>query len=210
MPAGQAKRNGAPADWVGMPAIPAPASAAWRHRDARAGFEAVFIAPDGGGARAVGSTAAVEGGEPWIVSYEIRLAADWTTRSACVASRSERGRREVRLDADGAGRWLVDGARAPALDGCLDVDLESSALTNAFPARRLGLAVGGDAEAPAAYVRALDLRVERLEQRYLRLEDAGRGSRYRYVAPAFDFACVLTYGEDGLVDDYPGIAVRVR
>jgi uncharacterized protein len=37
-----------------------------------------------------------------------------------------------------------------------------------FPARRLELAVGRHADAPAAYVRAEDLRVERLEQRYLR------------------------------------------
>jgi hypothetical protein len=157
----------------------------------------------------VGATSAVEAGEPWIVCYEIELAPDWTTRRAHVVSRSERGRCEVRLETDGAGRWLVDGARAPAFDGCLDVDLESSALTNAFPVKRLELAVGGDIEAPAAYVRAPDLHVERLEQRYARLPDDGRGPRYRYVAPAFDFTCVLTYGDDGLVDDYPGIAVRV-
>jgi hypothetical protein len=28
------------------------------------------------------------------------------------------------------------------------------------------------------------------------------------MAPAFDFACRLTYDESGLVLDYPGIAVR--
>jgi hypothetical protein len=184
-------------------------AAAWQHCDARAGFEVVFIRAAGAGLRAEGSTSAVEDGEPWIVSYEIELAADGTTRSARVVSRSRRGERAVRLEGDGAGGWLVDGAPAPALDGCRDVDLESSALTNAFPVRRLRLAVGGDAEAPAAYVRALDLRVERLEQRYVRLEDEGDRRRYRYAAPAFDFACVLTYGEDGLVADYPGIAVRV-
>jgi hypothetical protein len=206
----RAKRDGAPADGVGMDSIRAPASAAWQHRKARAGFEAVFIAPHRDGLRAVGATSAVEAGLPWIVSYEIELAPDWTTRSASVASRSERGRCQARLETDGAGRWLVDGARVPALDGCLDVDLESSALTNALPVRRLELAVGGEAEAPAAYVRALDLRVERLEQRYVRLRDGARGPRYRYVAPAFDFTCLLTYGDDGLVDDYPGIAVRVR
>ena len=89
------------------------------------------------------------------------------------------------------------------------MDLESSSLTNAFPVHRLGLGVGAEADAPAAYVRALDLSVERLEQRYVRLEDDGsRRERYRYTAPAFGFECQLLYDEYGLVLDYPGIAVR--
>jgi hypothetical protein len=192
-----------------MAGMPEQASAAWRHRDARAGFEVVFARAGGAGRRAEGSTSAVEDGAPWIVSYEIDLAPDWTTRGARVVSRSRRGRREVRLRTDGAGGWLVDGTRAPHLDGCLDVDLESSALTNAFPVGRLRLEVGEAAAAPAAYVRALDLRVERLEQRYVRLADEGPGERYRYAAPAFGFVSVLTYGADGLVDDYPGLATRV-
>ena len=75
--------------------------------------------------------------------------------------------------------------------------------------RRLGLDVGEAADAPAVYVRAPDLRVERLEQRYVRLEDGGSGSRYDYTAPAFDFAAVLVYDEAGLMVDYPGLAVRV-
>jgi len=190
----------------------ASTSAAWRHLDARAGFEVAFLDTDGDGRRVQGSTSAVEDGEPWIVAYAIELAADGSTRSARVVSRSRHGRREVRLVGDGAGRWRVDGAPAPALDGCLDVDLEASALTNAFPVGRLRLETGAAAAAPAVYVRALDLRVERLEQRYVRLDDDddddGRRQRYRYAAPAFGFACVLTYGADGLVDDYPGIAVR--
>ena len=64
------------------------------------------------------------------------------------------------------------------------------------------------ADAPAAYVRALDLSVERLEQRYVRLADGERGQRYHYTSPAFGFECELAYDESGLVLDYPGIAVR--
>jgi hypothetical protein len=114
------------------------------------------------------------------------------------------GRGEITLQHDGSGHWRLDGDRADHLDGCLDVDLEASALTNAFPVHRLGLRVGEQADAPAAYVRATDLTVERLEQRYVRLADR----RYRYTAPAFDFECEILYDEAGLVLDYPGIAVR--
>ena len=45
-----------------------------------------------------------------------------------------------RLTAPGAGRSTA--SRPRHLDGCLDVDLESSSLTNAFPVHRLGLEIG--------------------------------------------------------------------
>ena len=50
--------------------------------------------------------------------------------------------------------------------------------------------------------------MERLEQRYLRLDDDGDHRRYHYTSPAFDFECELVYDASGLVLDYPGIAVR--
>lgn len=186
-----------------------PLSAAWRHRRAREGFEVVFRRPEEGGYRFEGSTSAVEAGEAWIVEYLINLRTDWSTRSARVSGRSPSGDHELTLEADGAGRWRVNGRTVRHLDGCLDVDLESSALTNALPVHRLGLDVGQEADAPAAYVRALDLRVERLEQRYVRLDDGGsREQRYHYAAPELGFECELSYDEAGLVLDYPGIAVR--
>ena len=73
---------------------------------------------------------------------------------------------------------------------------------------RLNLATGEMAQAPAAYVRALDLSVERLEQQYMRMSDQDEHQRYDYSAPAFDFSCHLVYDEAGLVLAYPGIAVR--
>ena len=186
-----------------------PASAAWEHTDVRTGFEVVFLAARGTDLKATGSTAALEGEEAWAVHYSIALAGRWTTRSVHASSLTSSGRREVQLEADGAGGWRVDGERAPHLDGCLDADLESSCLTNAFPVHRLALDVGQAAKAPAAFVRALDLRVERLEQRYERLEDVGGRQRYSYAAPAFDFECELAYDESGLLVAYPGIGRRI-
>lgn len=168
-----------------------------------------FFERDGAGYRVEGHTAAVEAGEAWSVGYAIVLDGAWRTRRARVWGRSAAGPRAVTIEADGAGRWRVDGAAAPLLEGCLDLDLESSSLTNAFPVRRLGLAIGGRADAPAAYVRALDRGVGRLEQSYVRVEDGGGRARYDYASPSFDFACRLVYDEFGLALDYPGIAVRV-
>ena len=191
-----------------MPFRAPPASAAWRHRDARAGFEVVFLHTDGDDLRVEGATAAVEDGEAWAVQYSIALGSGWTTRSARVVSRSAGGARELRIEGDGAGRWRIDGEPVPELDGCLDVDLEASAFTNALPVHRLGLAIGRGRDAPAVYVRAPGLHVERLEQRYVRLDDAEHGQRYGYAAPRFRFECELSYDAHGLVLEYPGIAVR--
>jgi hypothetical protein len=185
-----------------------PVTAAWQHRDARLGFEVVYFQPAGQGYHINGCTTAVEDGQTWVVTYAIRLDETWTTRSAQITGRSASGIRQVQLEADGLGRWQVDGEAASHLDGCLDVDLESSAMTNALPVHRMGLRVGARASAPAAYVRALDLRVERLGQDYTRTADKGRSQRYDYAAPVFDFAGRLAYDESGLVLDYPGIAVR--
>jgi uncharacterized protein len=184
--------------------------AAWEHREARDGFEVAFVNSGADSHRIDGHSTAVEGGEAWAVGYGIELDRRWLTRSARVTSLTETGIRRVLIEADGAGHWRIDGAPAPHLDGCLDVDLESSALTNGFPVRRLRLAVGQAAEAPAAYVRALDLAVERLDQSYIRVKDDAGHERYDYTAPAFGFACRLVYDEHGLVLDYPGIAVRAR
>ena len=182
--------------------------AAWEHTGARRGFEVAFFGRADERVRIEGTTTAAEDGEVWSVGYAIALDPGWRTMSARIAGRSAAGEREVLLETDGRGLWHVNGARLAALDGCLDVDLESSALTNAFPVHRLGLEVGQEADAPAAYVRALDLRVERLEQQYSRLPDVDGRRRYRYRAPSFDFECELVYDETGLVLDYPGIATR--
>ena len=187
-----------------------PPLAAWRHLGAREGFEVVFLRRDGDGYRLDGQSAAFEEGEAFGARYALTLDAGWVTRSAVVVGLSGSGAFEVRLERDGHGAWRVDGEPAPQLDGCLDVDLEASACTNAFPVKRLGLSVGEASDAPAAYVRATVPDVERLEQQYRRLEDLEPGcARYDYDSPAFNFRAVLTYDRFGIVVDYPGIAERV-
>ncbi|WP_282778719.1 MULTISPECIES: putative glycolipid-binding domain-containing protein [unclassified Nocardia] len=185
-----------------------PRMAAWRHRGAREGFEVVFPRITDSGVLIDGHTTAVEEGRGWSVDYSIELDGHWRTRAARVSVRDEKGWRTVRLAADGAGCWTVDGEPAPALDGCVDIDLEASACTNTFPVHRLPLAAGVDTAAPAAYVHVAVPTVTRLEQRYRRLPGEGPGHRFDYESPEFDFRTTLVYDAAGLIVDYPGIAVR--
>jgi uncharacterized protein len=191
-----------------MPFRPPPASACWQHRAARSGFEVAYFEALPDGLRIEGTTAAIEDAEAWVVTYLIRLDAAWGTRSARITARTAAGLRETFLESDGAGHWLIDGGAAHELDGCMDVDLESSAMTNALPVHRMNLGVGEAADPPAAYVRVLGLTATRLEQVYRRIADEDAHQRYEYTAPAFSFTALLRYDDSGLVVDYPGIAGR--
>jgi uncharacterized protein len=188
-----------------------PLTAAWRHEGSREGQEVVSFTTVHGGLRLEGFTAAVEDGHAWVVRYQVVVDERWRTRSARVWARTPSGEHDVRLQADGSGRWLIDDAAANHLDGCIDVDLESSACTNTLPVHRLALAISEAGESPAVYLRALDLDVERLDQRYHRVAANGDTTRRRfhYSAPRFDYDDYLVYDSHGLVLHYPGIATRI-
>jgi uncharacterized protein len=180
---------------------PLPAAAAWQHVGARSGFEVLFSQ----GSVLDGHTTAAEGSDIWSVHYVIELDAAWQTVRVEVTGRSPTGLRQTVLERLDGDSWTIDGVPVPQLSGCVDVDLESSAVTNTLPIHRLEFAEGVPVQCPAAYVRA-DLTVGRLEQTYT----ARAALRFDYSAPAFAFAAELRYDGSGLIVDYPGIATRVR
>jgi uncharacterized protein len=187
---------------------PSPPEASWTHRGARAGFEVVFFRPVGDGHRLVGHTTANEESALWSVGYDVTLDAAWRTAAVHASTLTAAGDREVALTRDGADRWTVDGVPRPDLDGCSDVDFESSAVTNTFPIHRLDFVEGKVFEVSSAFVRAEDLRVERLDQTYTLLAWSAERLTFHYEAPTFEFVCDLVYDAAGLIVDYPGIAAR--
>jgi hypothetical protein len=186
-----------------------PLSAAWRHQGARDGFEVAYIRQMPRGDRLQGYTTAVEAGQSWVVGYRITVDESWRTRTAHVWTDSTAGLRQARLESDTAGTWTLDGSVVLHLQGCLDVDLESSACTNTLPIHRLRLEAGTLADAPAAYVRVAGLAIERREQSYLMVSSDEAHDQYAHAAPIFDFECRLVYDNAGLLLDYPGLAQRV-
>jgi hypothetical protein len=168
----------------------------------------VYFSFEPNGLRVDGTTTGIQDDDAWVVSYQLKLDSEWNTEWARISTRTVLGSGERLVESDGEGHWLVDGVTAGHLDGCRDVDMEASALTNALPVHRLGLAVGESFAAPAAYVGLTSRGVERLDQLYSRVDDDNSRRRYDYEAPAFDFRSRLIYDQAGLVLDYPGIATR--
>ncbi|MFA9446877.1 putative glycolipid-binding domain-containing protein [Egicoccus sp. AB-alg6-2] len=128
------------------------------------------------------------GGLSAALGYEVEVDAAWRTRRARLETADD-----VRvLHSDGHGRWWRNGQQVTDLEGCLDVDLEASPVTNTLPLRR---ARGGPVR--AAWLRVPGPAIEPLEQSYA---EEGEG-RWTYRS-AGGFVGELAVDEHGLVTSY--------
>jgi uncharacterized protein len=141
--------------------------------------------------------------------FRVRLDKEWRTRDVEVRAVGDAGERLVRLTADEQRRWSVDGVRRPELDGCLDVDIAATPVTNTFPIRRLaGLSVGESVTSPIAWVSVPELTVNRVDQTYRKVPPVDGHNAWEYSDPIHG-AFFLTVDGDGLVVDYEHFAHRV-
>ena len=177
--------------------------AAWQHVEGRRGFEVARLEQRGdGGWRIDGHSTGEDEGLAWGMHYALEVDASWATRSLEASGFSEDGPWSLTLAADGAGRWRD----LQGFDGCLDVDMVSTVLTNTLAVRRLDLDVEGAGELDAVWIDTPAGReVVRVPQRYTRL-----GIRtYRFEVVGGEFEAELEIDEFGLVVTYPGLAQRV-
>jgi len=148
------------------------------------------------------------GDEPLSCTFAVVVGTDWVTRHVEVSAVSAAGETRRVLDAVD-GRWTVDGAARPDLDGCVDVDIAATPLTNTFPICRLAhLEVGEQATSGVAWVDVPALGVTCVQQTYERLDDEDGLAPWRYSDPLHG-AFVLSVDTDGLVVDYEGFARRI-
>ena len=106
----------------------------------------------------------------------------------------------IEIAVDSNHRWQLNGADRSAVDGCIDLDLNFSPVTNLLPIRRLNLEVGEHAEVKAAWLRFPSFELEPLSQVYTRLNEF----TYRYSSGGGEFVRDLTVNEVGFVTNYPG------
>ena len=124
------------------------------------------------------------GDETLSCTFSVVVGADWVTRHVEAIALSAAGETRRVLEAVD-GRWTVDGAARPDLDGCVDVDIAATPLTNTFPIRRLAhLEVGEQATSGVAWVDVPALGVTRVDQTYERLGDRGRAGPLAVQRPA--------------------------
>jgi hypothetical protein len=144
---------------------------------------------------------------PARVSYHLIAERDGRTRQVRIETTGAATTNRLTLTSDGNGAWSDGSGRPlPTLQGCLDVDISSTPLTNTLPIRRLRLAPGASGDLIAAYVEVPQLHLRAVRQRYTRLRRGASTTVYRYQSGSFQ--ADLTVDAHDLVLDYPGLWQR--
>ncbi|MDF9810863.1 putative glycolipid-binding domain-containing protein [Streptomyces sp. SPB162] len=167
------------------------------------GYETAWIDIDGSTLRARGRVVGTVP-EPYWITYELDTAEDFVTRRLLATADTASGTVELELCRALDGRWTVNGAPAPDLDGALDCDLGLSPLTNTMPVLRHALQRRpGERDFLMAWIQVPGLVVRPNRQTYTHLG----AQRVRYASGTY--RADLTLDADGLVVTYPGLAQRM-
>lgn len=146
-------------------------------------------------------------GVPFRLAYQLRWDALGRLQQADLEARKGAQIATLALRADGEGRWRgTQGQPLDHLDGCIDIDIWPTPLTNSFPLWRTPLQIGQRQEFRMAWVAAPDLTVQAKPQAYTRLDER------LFLFESLDgsgFQAALPLDEHGLVTDYPGLFRRV-
>lgn len=169
----------------------------WRWMD-RPGHEAARLEFVDGEWHLRGTSVLLHEAQPVRLDYHIVCDAEWRTRRASVSGWI--GEREVKAQIEARdGRWRLNGAKVPEVEGCVDVDLNFSPSTNLLPIRRLNLRIGEEGAVGAAWLRFPGFHLERLEQTYRRTGETS----YRYESAGGEFVRDIEVNQAGLVTQYP-------
>lgn len=167
-----------------------------------AGLEHVDVRPADGGLTISGVVISEENGAKFGLHYRLKVDSSWRTRSAHLQTTSGH---VLALESNGQGSWTENEKPRPDLQGCIDVDIQATPLTNTLPIRRLEWEAGQATDIRLCYIAIPDLTVSAQDQRYTAIEP---GLRYRFEALESGFTADLSVDEDGFVRDYPELFRR--
>jgi uncharacterized protein len=176
------------------------------------GIEHVIVSGDADGDLASGGPQAegrmiLADPAPASVAYVLTCRPGWQFRALTISVTAAAAGRALTLTHEN-GSWLADGQPRPDLDGCVDIDINRTPLTNTLPIRRLDWSADRSYDIDVAYVRVPELDVRKARQRYTRLDGAGAGgASFRYESGSF--SADLAVDGSGLVIDYPGLWRRL-
>jgi hypothetical protein len=172
----------------------------WRRLDTP-GHDACRLVRGDGGWQLEGTAVFGHEGVPARLSYLVACDPQWRTEQGRV--RGWLGPQPVELSIlrTAAGAWTLNGALVPGLDRCVDLDLGFTPATNLLPLRRLALADGEAADAPAAWLDVAAGTLELLPQRYERRSE----TTYWYESPTAGYSGLLEVTPAGFIRRYPGL-----
>jgi hypothetical protein len=175
-------------------------SVLWRRLDTP-GHDACSLVETVGGWRLEGTAVFRQGGAPSRLSYQATCDRAWRSQQGKV--RGWLGQHSIDLGVERAaqGLWALNGEVVPGLEGCLDLDFGFTPATNLFQLRRLALAEGVAADAPAAWLDVSAGTLVVLPQRYERRS----ATTYWYEAPSVDYAGLLEVDSVGFIRRYPDL-----
>ena len=174
----------------------------WRRLDV-SGRENALFQRTASGWHLSGEVVVEEAGVAARLRYAVDCDQKWRTRSAGIDGEVGGHRIRIAFESDRDGHWTRDGAPQPDLEGALDFDLGVTPATNTLPIRRLGLAIGESGHVRSAWLRFPELRLEPLEQTYLR--EAEHCFLYRALLDGTTFEARLETDAYGRVLRYEGL-----
>jgi hypothetical protein len=136
---------------------------------------------------------------PCRLSYLVVCDSSWKSLRGSVSGWLGNDNVNIEITVEDVHRWRMNGVEQPAVNGCIDLDLNFSPSTSLLPIRRLKLAIGEHAEVSAAWLRFPSFELEPFSQIYTRLDEF----TYRYSSNGGTFTRDLTVNEVGFVTDYP-------
>ena len=139
--------------------------------------------------------------KPCCLNYNVVADQNWKSVRATVSGWLGKDLIELEIVVSSDLKWRLNGVEKPAVEGCIDVDLNFTPATNLLPIRRLNLAVDEAAEVKAAWLRFPDFELEPLSQVYKRLDE----STYHYESGGGTFVSQLKVNAVGFVTDYAGL-----
>jgi hypothetical protein len=128
------------------------------------------------------------------IDYVVEARPDWSTRSAKVDIPAVATHFEVEVSPD--GRWVIDGAHRPDLEGCVDIDLGWTPATNSLPIRRLPFKSEIPVTTRVGWLKWSELVFMPAEQSYTKHVDG------RWTYASGNFSADLVVDELGVAIDY--------
>ena len=112
--------------------------------------------------------------------------------------------KSTHFQSDGKGNWFINGKYIEKFNGCIDIDISLTPLTNTLPINRLNLSEKTNKQIQVLYVDILGQQTNPVHQKYTRISH----NEYKYENVPNDFESIISVDEMGLVVKYPELFKR--